>query len=438
MWQALLSVASLILGVTLMQIGNGQFGTFLSVRMQAEGFSSLTIGIVGSAYFAGFILGTVYCDRLVERAGHIRAFAALASLMSAVALLHALIIAPWTWTLMRLVTGCCIAGLFVITESWINERATNEMRGQIFAIYMIASYLALGGGQFLLGFGETAGLQQFLFASLLFSLSLVPIALTRAASPAPVERAPFNFLRLYRISPLGVIGCLACGLINGAFYPLGPVFARGVGLDVEFVSYFMGITILSGLLLQLPIGRLSDRLDRRSIMVAVLAAVAAISLLIVLAARGDPVALLAFGALYGGFVFTIYPLAVAHVNDHIEPHELVPVSAGLILIYGIGAAAGPLIASMVIDAAGPQGLFLFTGGMAAVVALFGLYRMTRRQAVPVDEQGPFVTMNRTTAVIGALDPRAEPEEQYEMTFEGDPENDAVAEAADPVSPQSRI
>ena len=182
MWHALLSVASLILGVTLMQIGNGQFGTFLSVRMQAEGFSSLTIGVVGSAYFAGFILGTLYCDRLVERAGHIRAFAALASLMSAVALLHALIIAPWTWTLMRLVTGCCIAGLFVITESWINERATNEMRGQVFAIYMIASYLALGGGQFLLGLGETAGLQQFLFASLLFSLSLVPIALTRSLS----------------------------------------------------------------------------------------------------------------------------------------------------------------------------------------------------------------------------------------------------------------
>ena len=423
MLQTLRSVSSLVLGATILQIGIGLFGTFLSVRMDLEGFAPLEIGGVGSAYFAGFILGALWIGYPIRSVGHIRAFAALAAVMCCATLLFAILVHPLAWTAFRFLNGFAVSGLFVIVESWLNERAPNESRGQVFALYMIANYTALGGGQFLLTTASVEGSQHFIIAALLCSISLLPVVLTRTSAPAPYSGNRLSLVRLIRLSPLGVAGCVACGLVNSAFYALAPVFVLDIGLDTAWVARFMGAAILAGLVLQWPLGKLSDVFDRRTILVIIAAATTAIAIVIATLGGDQPVYLLILAALYGGTVFTIYPLSVAHANDYIDPSDLVPASAGLLIAYGTGAVVGPLLGAAVMEVWGSIGLFGYIAAISGVLALFGLIRMRMRAPVPNDEQIPFVPVPRTSPVVGELDPRSEVEiddedndDDFEMRF----------------------
>lgn len=439
MLQTVRSVSALILGATILQVGTGLFGTFVAVRMNLEGFSALTIGSVGSAYFAGFILGALFAPGPIRTVGHIRSFAALASIMCAATLAAALLVHPVAWLGFRFLNGFAISGLFMITESWLNERAGNESRGRIFALYMIANYSALGGGQFLLTLAPVSGGSHFILAAILFSLSLLPVALTRVTAPAPYEGNRLSMRELFRLSPLGIVGCLACGLVNSAFYALAPIFVLSLGHGVGGVSRFMGVAVLAGLVLQWPLGKLSDVFDRRTILIVIAAASASVAAVVASLGGGELWLLVLLAALYGGASFTLYPLSVAHANDYIDAADLVPASAGLLMAYGIGAVLGPLSASVVMMALGPVALFGYIALIGAGLALFGLYRTRVRAPVPNEEQIPFVALPRTSPVVGELDPRAKPvpdvedlgdeDDAFEMRF-GPDDGDGNGDAAD--------
>lgn len=405
MGPVLVSIAPLLAGTALLQLGNGALGTLLALGMSAQGVPTWVIGAVGTAYFSGLIAGTFFAHRLISNVGHIRAYTALGSTFSAATLAHPFLPDPLAWGALRFVEGFCISGLFMCTESWLNERATNKVRGSIFSIYQITVYSALGSGQFLLNLGSIEGFGLFVVASIMVSLAVVPVAITRVEAPQLPELTRFGFARLYAISPLGVVGCFAAGLVLGAFYGLGPVYAQQIGLDIPATTQFMGITIVGGLLLQWPIGRLSDHFDRRTVMIGLCLATFAVSLAIVFATGRTVVGLLVLGPVFGGVVFTLYPLAVAHANDYIEPRHLVSASGGLVLAYSIGAGIGPLLAAALMTVTGPMGLFEFAGAAALGTALFAFWRMQRREAV--EDQAPFQAMPKTTPLAAELDPRGE-------------------------------
>jgi MFS family permease len=403
------TVLPLLLSAAVLQTGTGLLGTFIAVRMSYEGFAALAIGGVGSAYFGGFILGALLAMLPVRRVGHIRAFAALAAVMCCSTLVFALVVHPLAWAFLRFANGLALSGLFVITESWLNERAENASRGRVFALYMVANYAAVGGSQFLLPVYPVASSEHFILVAICYALSLLPVALSVQPAPAPYDGERLSLAALYRISPLGVTGCIVCGLVNAAFYALAPVFVLGVGFDAGAVSTFMGVAVLAGLILQWPLGKLSDVFDRRSILILI-AVVSALLAAAIAMLSGERLWLLALLALaYGGTAFTVYGIAVAHANDYLTPGQMVPASAGLLIAYGIGAVIGPSLGAGAMTVAGAPGLFAYIAVVFVALALFGLYRMRVRAAVPSEEQMPFVPVPRTSPVVGALDPRAEPE-----------------------------
>jgi MFS family permease len=400
----LASVAALLLGVTIINTGNGLFSTFLSLRMTLEGFSTETTGLVMSAYYLGLIVGARTCDRLINRVGHIRAFSALAAGVSTIVLVAGFFVSPYVWGAMRATLGFCFAGLFMVVESWLNARAGSATRGQLFSLYMMVGYLATGSGQLLLNIYDSYSRDFFMIAALLYSASLVPLALTSAETPQPVPSSRLGFTRLYRDSPLGVLGCVASGLVTSALYGMGAVFAKASGLGVGHVSYFMSAAIMSGLLFQYPIGRLSDRMDRRYVIVGVALLTATVSVAIALvAAQGLPTrtakfAVIALACLFGGFSFTLYPLGVSHANDFLEARDRVKASGGLLLSWGVGASFGPLAASTFMSRMGAAGLFVYTAAVSVILALFALWRMTRRPSVPAAAKDAFAPPSGVTPV----------------------------------------
>lgn len=408
MRQTIFSIIPLLAGTTLLLLGNGALGTLLALSMSGLGYPSWVVGLVATAYFSGLVAGSFYGHRLISGVGHIRAYAALGSTFSAATLAHPFLVAAPAWAGLRFVEGVCIAGLFMCTESWLNERADNTVRGSVFSIYQITVYTALGSGQFLLNLSQTEGFGLFVVASILVSLAVVPVAITRVEAPAIPEPDNFGFARLYALSPLGVVGCFAAGLMLGPFYGLAPHFARLVGMDVAATTQFMGITILGGLALQWPIGRLSDRFDRRAVLVALCAAIFVVCAAVVVATRESMTALLVVAPVLGGVTFTLYPLSAAHANDYVDRANLVSASGGLVIAYAVGAGTGPLAAAAMMELVGAPGLFAFTGLVALLTAAFALWRMRQRPAI--EDQAPFQPMPRTTPVAYELDPRAEPDE----------------------------
>ena len=413
-------------GWALVIAGTGLLSTLLALRMQAEGFPAEVIGIVMSCYYAGQVVGARLIPQVVERVGHIRTFAAVSGLAAAAALTHVLLIFSLVWGMLRAATGVCIAGLAMVTESWLNERASNENRGRILALYMITTFLALGMAQFMLNLGEPTGFELFLLAGLIISIGLVPVALTRAVAPAIEEASHLGFKDLYAISPLGVAGVMAAGLVNSSFYAMGPIFAQGVGLDLTGVATFMGVTIIAGLILQWPVGRLSDRYDRRTVLTAVMFTVSAVSLAIAASTGFSHNVIFTLGAIYGGFSLTVYSLSIAHANDFIDPKDFMRAAGGFQLAYGIGACIGPFAASTLLGQIGPSGLFLFSAVINAAIGVFALHRMRQRAPVPNELQGPYVSVPSTSPVVPTLDPRSELE--AEPT---EPSPAAEAEEADP-------
>lgn len=427
----LLGISPLMLSMATMVVGSTLLGTLLSVKMDQAGIAVEAIGLIMALYSLGFVAGTLICPRVVRRVGHIRAFAAFAALSSASALLHAFHIDPYLWAGLRALTGFCLAFLFIIVESWLNSKAPNHMRGQVTSVYMVLYYAAAGSSQLLLTQFDVGGLELFLVVAIALSVSLVPLALTRGDSPQAIPDERLTVGELIRISPMGVVGCFCSGLILGGFNALAPVYARSLDTAPEWVAQFMTTAILAGFILQYPLGRLSDRFDRRKVVVGVTVSLCGVGIAMSLLAPVSAIVALLLVAAYGALALTLYPLSLSHANDYLEPHQLVPASAGLLLCYGVGAIAGPLLASVAMEFRGAGGLFQYIALISALLSLFVLYRMTRREALPNREQSVYVAVPQTTFAISELDPRYEPDEgQLSFDFEM-PEAPAAHEDADP-------
>ncbi len=412
MISTLASFLALYTAVFSMLMGMGLLGTLLSLRMTTGGLSPLATGTIQAAYYIGLVIGALSCQRLVQRVGHIRTFAALAAITTATVMLHGLYFSAPFWALLRLITGIANTGLFMVIESWLNERTAPDARGRVFSLYMMLSYLGIGIGQLMLNFGNGQGNGSFFLAGILLSLCLVPVSLTRAISPEMPEPSRFRLTALLRKTPLGILGCFAAGLINSSFYAMGPVFAHAIGLTVSELSLFMSAAVFGGLALQWTIGGISDRFDRTIVLPVLAAMICGMAILVILAAAASFSLLLVAMVLYGGIGFTLYPVAVARGHDLFEPGQVVAVSSGLLLGYGLGASIGPVLAAATMSIAGtPYGLFVFVALVAGTYAALSLWLRTLEAVaiVAVEDQGVFVPMKRTSPVAMVIDPRAEPE-----------------------------
>jgi MFS family permease len=408
----------LLLGIGLLLVGIGLQGTFLALRASFEQFSLTMTGLMMSAYFLGFIVGTFLCPRLICGVGHIRAFAAFAAITAAAAIAHGIIIDPWLWTLLRIVTGTCMVGLYMVIESWLNAMAPNEQRGRFFAVYIIITLLAMAAGQYLLLLDDIGGYRLFSLTALLVAMAVVPLALTRINQPLAVTPPSINLGALYRKSPLGVSGTLISGINNGAFWGLGALFAQRIGMAEGGIALFMSLTIIGGALLQWPIGRYSDRYDRRHVLVLVSFTTAIISAFAFLTVDISHTLLIAISVAYGGFAFSIYGLSVAHVNDHLETDAMLEASRNLLLLYGAGAALGPTVASFFMQKAGPGSLLLFLASTLLLLGTLGLYRLRVGQPIPAEEQMDFAPMAGTSTVALELDPRLDAEAEQPGDTQG--------------------
>ncbi|ABA58031.1 Major facilitator superfamily MFS_1 [Nitrosococcus oceani ATCC 19707] len=428
MQHELQSISSLLFGIAIVLLGSGLLGTLVGVQANQEQFSSTVIGFIQSAFFLGYVLGTFLCPLLIKRVGHIRVFATMAALGSATAMGFALWVHPLWWVLLRMVLGISVVGLYMVVESWLNEQSSHHSRGRVFAIYMSITLMALGFSQFLLLIEDNHGFIRFALTAVLFSLALIPVALTQTLEPKPISAPRSNLKELYLVSPLGVVGALVAGLASGAFWGMGAVFAQNIGLSVSSTSVFMSTVIFGGALLLWPVGYLSDRWDRRRvlIMVSFTSVASVLGAALVLDASTPMLLLLAF--LYGGVSFSVYALAVAHLNDHLKPGEVLEATRGILLVYGAGSALGPLIAGFCMAVWGPSGLLDYLAAILALLGLFGLYRTQRSAPIPAEEQGEFVPMIRTSQAVLEMYPEADLEPELDLALSTDFEEEAEPES----------
>jgi MFS family permease len=310
-----------------MMVGAGLLGSLLSLRMNAEGFSEPVIGLILSGFYIGLMIGTFLCPSIVKRAGHIRAFAVFAAINTATTLFYPLYISSYFWFCGRIISGLSMMGMYMVIESWLNDRTEAQMRGRVFSVYMAMSFIGLGIGQLFLMTGNINGSELFLVVGIFAVLSLVPVALTRSVSPTLPEVLTMKTSELLHKAPMGLLGSLVVGAIVGAFYSLGPLYAKHNGLDVHMVAYYMSLTIICGFSMQWPVGSLSDRFDRQTVLAAVSLMISLACCFIFLSSE-EPVWLVFLSTgFYGGMAFTLYPIAVAHTNDRMESHEIVPASS---------------------------------------------------------------------------------------------------------------
>lgn len=399
-------VSALLIGVSILLMGHGLQGLLIPVRADMEGFPGIVIGLLGSAYFAGLMLGCFACPKAITRVGHIRAFAAFTAVATVVPLAHAAWPQPAFWLLLRFVLGTCFAGLTMVIESWLNGAASNETRGRVLAIYTVINLTVVVIGQQFLNIGDPREFQLFSLVAVLISLAAVPVALTRAPAPVAPKVARLRLRWLYTISPASVAGCLVAGLAGGAFWGLAPIYARSSGLPLTHIALFMSAVVLGGALAQWPAGRWSDRTDRRWVIAAASLGAAAAGAGLV-AVRGAPeAALFGFALLYGMTAFSIYSICLAHANDLAAREEAVDVSSGLLLVYAAGAIAGPFVAALLMAATSSAFLFAFTAVFHALLGAVALYRMGRRAAPPPERREEFVAVPRTSPALFDLDPRA--------------------------------
>jgi len=400
MWGIIRSSWALFFGILLMMIGNGLQGTLLGIRAGIEGFPTSLTGLLMSGYFAGFLIGSYVTPPMVDRVGHIRVYAALASMASIAVLLHVVFIDPYAWTIMRLVTGFCFAGLYVTVESWLNDVSTNRTRGLLLSFYMFLTYGGVVIGQGMLNFADPRGAELFILSSILVSMALVPILLTVSPVPGIAERECLSFREIYRISPLGVAGMAVTGTIMGTLFGFEAVFAQAQGLNVREISILLAVTYIGGTLSQIPIGRISDGMDRRYVIIAC-AGLSAVAALVAIANLDGPVIYLyASFAAIGVFILPLYSLLIAHTNDHLKPSQMVAASSVLVMSGGIGAIFGPLLASAAMTATGPVGFLWLLTALVGILLTYSVYRISRR-AVSLEDQALFAPMPPKLTPLGS-------------------------------------
>lgn len=397
----------LLLSGGLLLGANGLQSTLLAVRGGAEGFSPLTVGLLLSAYYVGLVAGCRRAPAIVREFGHIRAFTAFASIASAATLLHAVVVNEVVWLVLRVVTGFSFALLQMVIEAWLNERATNENRGQVLSAYRVTDFAAVTALQSSLVLFNPMDFTLFALLSVLVSIALLPVALTRIEAPAPPSVASLDLRGLYRVSPVAAAGAALVGLTASSFWAMSPVFVARYGFDPSEAGPFVGAIILGGALSQAPVGWLSDKFDRRVVLMSTSAASAIIAIVLPLAATQSFELLLAAGAIFGACALPGFGLSVAHANDHAAPGTALSVNGGMLLLYGVTAIAGPIIASQAIALFGPAGLFWWVSGGYTALTLFCALRMLRRAA---PDAAPYVAVPRTSPAVFALDPRLDEDE----------------------------
>jgi MFS family permease len=416
-------VLALLSSTALLLAANGMHSLLLPLRGAAEGFTTAEIGLIGSGWAIGFILGCLTAPVVVRRVGHIRAFACSAAIASIIVLLNGLFVVPLAWILLRAGSGFFIAGAFMIIESWLNERVTNESRGTIFAIYMMITYLGITAGQLAVGAGDPQNPRLFIVAAILFSLAILPTALSTAASPRPLTRVRIDLRKLLSNSPVSSVTVLLVGVVNGAFGTLAAVWGTRIGLSTPLVALMMSVAVVSGAITQVPAGRLSDHTDRRYVLAGAATAAGLVGFVIAALRPSEPWLVLTLAGCYGALTYPIYGLAVAHANDYADASDFVAVSGGLLLLYGTGTMFGPLAAGAAMTRLGPESLFLVTAVSHVSMAGFAIFRTYRRAPIPEGVREAFKTVPAPpTATPGtaALDPRADDR------TERDPEMQAAA------------
>jgi MFS family permease len=380
----------LLLGMGVLMLGAGLQSTLLGLRATLEGFPAPVIGIVMSCYYIGYVLGTVIAPYLLRQVGHIRVFAALAAVASVAILIQGGFVNPVAWSAMRLISGMCFAGIYVVAESWINDRASRANRGRLFAVYMLVLYGGLGAAQLLLIVSNPLTPIPFMLVSVLISLAMVPIVLSAQALPERALPRKVRLPELYRNSPLGVVGVTVSGVISAIIFSMGPVYARLRGLETGGVAAFMAVSILAAVVTQYPVGRLSDRMDRRTVIAMVCTLATLVAGSIVVFPQMPHSVFLALAALFSGLVLTLYSLSVSHVNDKLEPAQMVAASSALLLINGVAAALGPILLGSLIAAFGPPAYFATLAALTGTLAIYDLWRKSRRTPVPPSQKGPFI------------------------------------------------
>lgn len=367
---------ALLLGVMLLMLGNGIQGTLLGIRGKIEGFSAVEMSYVMSAYSAGFLLGSRFAPDMIRRVGHVRVFAALGSLISAILILFP--IAPdWmAWAAMRAVIGFSFAGVYITAESWLNASASNETRGQALSAYMICQMIGIIAAQGLMNLRDPGGFDLFVISSILVSVAFTPILLSASPAPSFERITPLPIQHLFRTSPLGCVGLFLLGGVFSALFGMASVWGSEIGLSVKNISIFIGSIYLGGLVLQYPIGWVSDRQDRRNL-IMVLSAAGAVVAFAGMILPWSMIFLASIAFFAGGIANPLYSLMVAYVNDYLESDQMAGASAGLLFIYGLGSIGGPLITGWLMALVGPSGFFLFIALLFTATALYALYRMSR-------------------------------------------------------------
>lgn len=393
MLQSYLTVAAIIVGIGIVQFANGIIQNVLPLHMTVAGFPPTAVGLMVTAHPLGFLAGCVLVPRMVRSVGHIRAFTVFAAATAITTLAFAIATNTALWASLRLSTGFCSAGLFTVAESWLNDQAPGAMRGRVIGAYMLTQKLAFAGGALLLGLGDVRAPMFLMAGSAAYSLSLIPVALTRAPSPPVPKLVTLGMRRLYRIAPAAALGCAASGMVNTAVLNLTPVYGARLGLPVPAITVLMAALQVGSLVLQWPLGWLSDRMDRRYVIVGCSAAVALLSAVLALAGGASAGLLYGLFAIWGGFGLSIYGLCIGHANDGAEPEIRVALSSSLLFAWAAGGVAGPTVAAGAIDLLGPAGLFVFAATASTGFTLFVAWRMVRRPAVrppprPAGEASP--------------------------------------------------
>ncbi len=374
MFALLRSLAAPLLSLVFMMMASGLFNTFVSIRLEIEGFSVEDIGIVAASMYLGILLGSLWIDRWISRVGHVRSFVAFAAALTFLILSQAFWINPWYWSLIRLLGGVCMAGVFIVIESWLLMGSAPHLRGAILSIYLAVLYAALSCGQLLIDLSDPAGPYPFCIAAVFLTASILPVSLLKISPPKLTQTERLGLMQLYRISPHGFLGGVISGMLLAVIYGLGPVYAREIGMGVSEIGTFMAVLIFGGFSLQLPMGRWADKTDRRRVLNIASFVTTLLALSIGLIETPPPLLLLGLAWLFGGFAFTLYPLSMAYACEKVKEGQLIAATGGFVVSYGLGAIGGPLLAPLAMDLFGTAGLFYFLAAITFVLGIIGLKR----------------------------------------------------------------
>lgn len=402
MFQVMGASWALFLGMFMLMIGNGLQGTLLGLRGDMEGFSTFALSVVMSAYFVGFLFSSQLTPKLIGRVGHVRVFAALGSTISAVLIMYPVLVDPWVWTFGRVVIGFCFCGVYVTAESWLNDASTNETRGQALSLYLMVQMAGIVAAQYIVSQGDVSGYILFILPSIFVSLAFAPILLSIRPMPQFAQTKPMTIRSLIDASPLGCVGMFLLGGVFSAQFGMSAIYGARVGLSVSQISVFVSVIYVAALVAQYPIGWLSDRLDRRLLIMGV-GFVGGLGALLAYAVPDNFTIILISAAILGGTSNPLYALLIAYTNDYLEKEDMAAASGGLLFINGIGAIAGPIIVGAMMDGLGANGYWMFSAVLMLIMGVYAAFRMTRRSRsdIDIEDATPYAAISATSTPIVA-------------------------------------